>query len=84
VPARLVATGLHTTHPQQEHPMNTSTRDTATSTSTEFSTPKQTRLAALALSCVLTLGMLLGIHTLAAIDSDSSPQMAQQAVTARV
>lgn len=64
--------------------MNTTTRDTATpTTSTEFSTPKQTRLAALALSCVLTLGMLLGIHTLAAIDSDSSPQMAQQAVTAR-
>lgn len=49
-----------------------------------YTTPRQPRAVALALSCVVTLGLLLGIHMLAATDSESAPQMAQQAAAPRV
>ncbi len=44
--------------------------------STPFAAPTQARLAALALSAVLTLGMLIGIQTLASTEGGSN-QMAQ-------
>ncbi len=52
---------------------STSTRTVAPSS---FVTKQQPRIAALALSAVLTLSMLMGIHTLAALD-EAAPQMAQ-------
>ncbi len=49
---------------------------TTTSATHRFATQQHNRMAALALSAVVTLGMLMGIHTLAALD-EASPQMAQ-------
>ncbi len=48
----------------------------ATTATRTFAASQQSRLAALTLSAVFTLGMLMGIHTLAALD-DAAPQMAQ-------
>ena len=46
-----------------------------TSYNTPLAAPRQARLLALTLSTVLTLGMLLGIHTLAELP-DQAAQMA--------
>ncbi len=58
--------------------MNTRTDTVAAFSSTPFAAPATSRLASLALSAVLTLAMLGGVHWLAATDA-AAPQMAQAA-----